>query len=662
MSSSQIQSQPVRINGITSPPHNFQIASWFLYLFFLVTFYVLYVPYPGLGGQISSGIIFGLGALATILAAGRATSIDPADKAIFDARNQDIANSASSGASGHVRSRSSRESRPGHLYCYRCECLVLESSKHCMVCNKCVDTFDHHCVWLNNCVGKHNYISFLSLLISSSVMLIVPVTMGVYILVDYTTQPVATDSRVRQFYPSLSGAAFLAIILTIGVLALTTLSGVLQLFIFHAFLVLKNQTTYEYIMGRLARQRAADAGEEESAEEVTETRNQNALTASISEMRQKHASGVKTDPGSAFILYCYDFFSSRKEAPVTVEARGDDVPAPDQRNDVRDQQQSQSQSHHALEIESRTSPTRNGEDSSQTIRPLVDVANERNTSPKVSAQLAASAERGTSSPLSSAHYLGSSSKKLIATNDRTNDKTIADSNSKLVNEGRSSLELESSLSNQLSQKKNDKDADSNSTNKDHVYEEDEEDKKVEDKSPIAGDNAVFAVKDEDDELSSSEPTESSRTTAFTREQRVKSLRRAGTTNLSTAINVPSPLSNSPPLEVLVTTPSQSMTNLVANNVTVTVKDNDKIAATQKDSQTRAADNLIEKSSEESRLTPRDRIASTTSVIVEEGASESIRIDESIEGEHVDDNVTSSDNNNIVGLDLNNSDVDNEEKS
>jgi len=132
--------------------------------------------------------------------------------------------------------------------------------------------------------------------------------------------------------------------------------------------------------------------------------------------------------------------------------------------------------------------------------------------------------------------------------------------------------------------------------------------------------------------------------------------------LSTAINVPSPLSNSPPLEVLVTTPSQSMTNLVANNVTVTVKDNDKIAATQKDSQTRAADNLIEKSSEESRLTPRDRIASTTSVIVEEGASESIRIDESIEGEHVDDNVTSSDNNNIVGLDLNNSDVDNEEKS
>jgi hypothetical protein len=330
---------------------------------------------------------------------------------------------------------------------------------------------------------------------------------------------------------------------------------------------------------------------------------------------------------------------------------------------VRDQQQSQSQSHHALEIESHTSRARNEEESSQTIRPLVDVANERNTSPKVSAQLAASAERGTSSPLSSAHYLGSSSKKLIAANDRTNDKTIADSNSKLVNEGSSSLEVESSLSNQLSEKKNDKDADYNSTNKDHGYEEDGENKKVEDKSPIAGDNAVFAVKDEDDELSSSEPSESSRTTAFTREQRVKSLRRAGTTTLATAINVPSPLSNSPPLEVLVTTtPSQSMTNLVANNATVTVKDSDKMTVTQEDSQTRAADNLIEKSSEESRLTPRDRIASTTSVIVEEGASESIRNDESIEGAHVDVNVTSSDNNNVVGLDLNNTDLDNEEKS
>jgi hypothetical protein len=37
-------------------------------------------------------------------------------------------------------------------------------SKHCTVCDACVDNFDHHCGWLNNCVAKKNHRLFVLML------------------------------------------------------------------------------------------------------------------------------------------------------------------------------------------------------------------------------------------------------------------------------------------------------------------------------------------------------------------------------------------------------------------------------------------------------------------------------------------------------------------
>lgn len=56
--------------------------------------------------------------------------------------------------------------------CPTCEILRPQESRHCYICNKCVDRFDHHCQWLNNCIGVGNHTRFYLFLISIWVYLV----------------------------------------------------------------------------------------------------------------------------------------------------------------------------------------------------------------------------------------------------------------------------------------------------------------------------------------------------------------------------------------------------------------------------------------------------------------------------------------------------------
>ena len=57
------------------------------------------------------------------------------------------------------------------LLCPDCQTIRTHRSRHCSICNRCVERFDHHCPWVNNCVGTKNHGVFMSFLVSVSVLL-----------------------------------------------------------------------------------------------------------------------------------------------------------------------------------------------------------------------------------------------------------------------------------------------------------------------------------------------------------------------------------------------------------------------------------------------------------------------------------------------------------
>ena len=58
------------------------------------------------------------------------------------------------------------------LLCADCEVVRTDRSRHCSICNRCVERFDHHCPWINNCVGLNNHGVFMSFLLSMLTLLV----------------------------------------------------------------------------------------------------------------------------------------------------------------------------------------------------------------------------------------------------------------------------------------------------------------------------------------------------------------------------------------------------------------------------------------------------------------------------------------------------------
>ena len=64
--------------------------------------------------------------------------------------------------------------------CPNCETIYTKDSRHCYICNQCVDRFDHHCQWINNCVGKNNHMVFYLFVLSLAIY---------FVLIDFMIMP-----------------------------------------------------------------------------------------------------------------------------------------------------------------------------------------------------------------------------------------------------------------------------------------------------------------------------------------------------------------------------------------------------------------------------------------------------------------------------------------
>ncbi|KDP30428.1 hypothetical protein JCGZ_16667 [Jatropha curcas] len=139
------------------------------------------------------------------------------------------------------------------LFCTLCNAEVRKFSKHCRSCDKCVDGFDHHCRWLNNCVGYKNYVTFISLMATSLVWLVLEAGVGIAVLVRCFVNKKNMDAEIVETLGNgFSRAPFATVVAVCTAVSLLACIPLGELFFFHMILIRKGITTYEYVVAMRA--------------------------------------------------------------------------------------------------------------------------------------------------------------------------------------------------------------------------------------------------------------------------------------------------------------------------------------------------------------------------------------------------------------------------
>lgn len=238
-----------RTNGIQLPLHVQQIIGWIVLISTAIINFTILSPLQFYELKMASDIVYALLYTLHIIVHLFALFIDPAEGEV---RKRDQYNVPEFDRKVHAHVIENGR-------CHLCNIQISSNkSKHCSICNKCVDNFDHHCKWLNNCVGRRNYKPFFlsvitAVLISLFTVMLCICDMIFFVKYVHLLSPTAQKyidchaetSQIQKI--CLNSILFLSFVSIFCVIAFSITCALLHLCCFHIYINILGVSTYEYI-------------------------------------------------------------------------------------------------------------------------------------------------------------------------------------------------------------------------------------------------------------------------------------------------------------------------------------------------------------------------------------------------------------------------------